>query len=187
MENTPILRDKDGNIVEGAVTKEEGEKKIEQAKIIEQQKEDIKELKKEESETVTVNKKALDDMIRRMDRLESAADIGRLDKYDQKNKKALTQVVLLGTYNGKIVLGWKMIKDEVQKINGIWRESQLIQIKLDDDTAIDLPYLQYVQEVVKVDATILSRTKDSNGHETLRVRRNDNGNEHSIDITFINP
>ena len=187
MENTPILRDKDGNIVEGAVTKEEGEKKIEQAKIIEQQKGDIEELKKEETETIVVNKKALDDMIRRMDRLESAADIGRLDKYDQKNKKALTQVVLLGTYNGKIILGWKMIKDEVQKINGVWRESQLIQIKLDDDTTLDLPYLQYVHEVVKVDATIVSRTKDSNGHETLKVRRNDTGNEYSIDTTFINP
>jgi len=187
MENTQILRDKDGNIIEGAVLKADVDKKIQQEKIIADSKKDLEVIKKEESETITVNKKALDDMIRRMERLESAADVGRLDKYDQKNKKALSHVVLLGTYNGKIVLGWKMLKDEVQKINGVWRESQLIQIKLDDDTTLDLPYLQYVQEVVKVDATILSRTKDNNGHETLKVRRNDNGNEYLIDVTFINP
>ena len=190
MENTnepKILRDADGNIVEGAVTKEDGDKKIEQEKIIAQNKEDLKNLKQEKPETVTVDKAALDQMIRRLERLESTADVGRLGKYDDKNKIELPKVVLLGKYNDKIVVGWKMLKDEVQKVNGVWRESQLIQIKLDDDTSVDLPYLQYVQEVVKVDATILSRTKESNGHETLKVRRNDNGNEYSIDITFINP
>ena len=187
MENTQILRDADGNIIEGAVTKEEGDKKIEQEKIIAQNKKDLKKLKEEGAETITVNKQSLDQMIRRLERLESAADVGRLGKFDEKNKMELPKVVLLGKYNDKIIVGWKMLKDEVQKVNGIWRESQLIQIKLDDDTSIDLPYLQYVQEVVKVDATILSRTKESNGHETLKVRRNDNGNEHSIDITFINP
>lgn len=185
--NNTILRDKDGNIVEGAVSKEVGDKKIEQTKIIEDGKKDIAKMKEEDTETITVNKKALDDMIRRMERLESTADVGRLDKYDQKNKKELAKVVLLGKYNGKIVLGWKMLKDEVQKVNGIWRESQTIQIKLEDDSTLDLPYLQYIQEVVKVDATILSRTKDNDGHETLKVRRNDDGNEYSIDITFINP
>lgn len=187
MPNTPILRDKDGNIIEGAVTKEEGEKKLEQAKIIEQQKEDLKTYKKEESETITVNKKSLNELINRLERLEYSADVGRLSKFDEKNKKELPKVVLLGQYDGKIVLGWKMLKDEVQKVNGVWRESQLIQIKLDDDSTLEMPYLQYVQGVVKVDATILSRTKDSDGHETLKVRRNDNGSEYSIDITFINP
>ena len=189
-----ILRDADGNIIEGAVSKEEGDKQLELEKIKKQNQEDLDKFKKEENETLTVNKKALDQIIRDnekfkrdIERLTSAADVGRLSKFDEKNKVDLPKVVLLGKYNDKIIVGWKMLKDEVQKVNGIWRESQLIQIKLDDDTSIDLPYLQYVQEVVKVDATILSRTKESNGHETLRVRRNDNGNEHSIDITFINP
>ena len=188
MENTKtILRDVDGNIIEGAVSKEEGDKKVELEKIKVQQQEDLKNFKKEESETVTVNKQALDTMIKRLERLESAADLGRLGKYDDKNKIELPKIVLLGKYNDKIIVGWKMLKDEVQKVNGIWRESQLIQLKLEDDTTIDLPYLQYVQEVVKVNSTILSRTKDSSGHETLKVRRNDNGNEYSIDITFVNP
>ena len=185
MDKTPILRDKDGNIVEGAVTLEEGNKKIEEAKPEEPKKPEVQ--KPAQEETVTVNKKALTDMLTRLERLESTADVGRLGKFDEKNKKELPKVVLLGKYNDKIVMGWKMLKDEVTKINGVWRESQTLQIKLEDDTTLDLPYLQYVQEVVKVDATILSRTKDNDGHETLKVRRNDTGKEYSIDITFINP
>lgn len=193
-----ILRDADGNIIEGAVPKKEGDRKIEAErgsvskeseldKIKEQNQEDLKKFKAGETETVTVNKKALDEMIRRLERLESVADVGRLGNYDDKNKKDPPKIVLLGVLSGKIVVGWKMLKDEVQKINGVWRESQLIQLKLEDDTTVDMPYLQYVQEVVKVDATISSRTKESNGHETLKVKRNDNGNEYLIDITFVNP
>src|SRR3990167_8190631 len=179
-QNTPVLRDAAGNIVEGAVLKEEGDKTVELEKIKEENKKGLEDLKKEETETVNVNKKALNDLLFRLERLESSADVGRLGKFDEKNKKDLPKVVLLGKYDGKIVLGWKMLKDEVQKINGVWRELQLIRIKLEDDTIRDLPYLQYIQEVVKVDATILSRTKDSDGHETLKVRRNDNGQEYSV-------
>ena len=73
----------------------------------------------------------------------------------------------------------------MQKVNGVWREFQLIQLKLDDDTIVDLPYLQFSQEVVKVDSEIISRTKEG-GHETLKVLRKDNGKEYTIDVTFVN-
>ena len=194
IEPNKILRDADGNIVEGAVNKEEGDKVLENVKKQEElekikkaQVQDLEQLKKEESETVVVNKKALGDMIHRLERLESAADVGRLGKYDDKNRQEIPKVVMLGVFNDKIIVGLKMLKDEVTKVNGIWRESQLIQLKLEDDTTADMPYLQYVQEVVKVDATIVSRTKESNGHETLKAKRNDNGKEYLIDVILWCP
>ena len=174
------LRDAEGNPVPGAVSKEEGEK------IIAENKKEIDKIKAEESETVNVNKKALEEVMSRLKRLESAADVGRLGHYDEKNKETIKHIVLLSTWESKVVIGWKMIKDDVQKVNGIWREFQIIQLKLEDETIVDLPYLQFSQEVVKVDAEILSRTKESDGHETLKVLRKSDGKEYIIDVTFVN-
>ena len=174
------LRDGEGNPVPGAVSKEEGEK------IIAENKKEIAKIKAEESETVNVNKKALEEVMSRLKRLESAADVGRLGHYDEKNKETIKHIVLLSTWESKVVIGWKMIKDDVQKVNGIWREFQIIQLKLEDETIVDLPYLQFSQEVVKVDAEILSRTKESDGHETLKVLRKSDGKEYIIDVTFVN-
>lgn len=147
---------------------------------------ELEKVKKEGAETVTVSKKALDDILKKLERLESAADVGRLGNYDAKNKKDLPTIVLINVWDGKVIVGWKTIKDDVQKVNGIWREFQLIQLIFADGTTHDLPYLQWVQEVVKVDSTIVSRTKEEDGNETLKVRRNDNGEEYKLDIRFVN-
>lgn len=161
------------------------EKKTELEKIKKENQVEIEKIKTEHSETVTVNKHVLDGILDDLKRLKSVADVGRLGQYDDKNKAELKRVVLLSTWDGKVIVGWKMTKDDVQKVNGIWREFQLIQIKLEDDTTVDLPYLQFSQEVVKVDAEIISRTKEG-GHETLKVLRKDNGKEIVIDVTFVN-
>lgn len=165
---------------------EEPAKQAELDRINKENKVEIEKISKENSETVTVNKKALDDVLGRLKRLENVADVGRLGRYDEKSKGEIKRIVLLSTWDGKVVTGWKLTKDDVQKVNGIWREFQLIQIKLEDDTTVDLPYLQFSQEVVKVDSEIISRTKENDGHETLKVLRKDNGKEYSIDVTFVN-
>lgn len=182
METSKFIKNEAGEWVDN----DPDEKKLESAKIIEDNKQEIAKIKEEESQTVTVNKKALEEVMGRLKRLESAADVGRLGHYDEKNKETIKHIVLLSTWDGKVIVGWKMIKDDVQKVNGIWREYQIIQVKLEDDTIIDLPYLQFSQEVVKVDAEILSRTKESDGHETLKVLRKSDGKEYLLDVTFVN-
>lgn len=192
MDNEPIQ--KPGIIQPPAseFTKEqiEAAKKKENDRIVAQQEKDLIAFKEKEktgkSETVEVNKVALDAMIKRLERLEASADLSRLGKYDDKNKKEVVRVVMLSTWDGQVVIGWKMLMNDVQKINGIWRESQLVQLMLEDGTSAEIPYLRSVQEVVRVDADILSRTQESDGHETLKVRRKDDGKEYNIDSRFVN-
>lgn len=168
-------------------------KEDELATIRQQNEKDLAELNKKKAETVTVNKEVLDQIVtdnqnfkKQIERLTYASDLGRLGTYDEKNKIELPKVVRLNLIDGLVILGWKTLKDSVEKVNGVWRESQLIQLTLENDTVKDVPYLQFIQEVAKVDSIIISRTKESSGEETLKVQRSDNGKEYLIDIKFIN-
>ncbi len=136
---------------------------------------------------VLVSEEALNDLIRRVERVEGAADVGRLAKMDDKNRKEPLKVVRLGVWQGNIITGWKLKANNVEKVNGVWRELQTIELKFEVAPAVEVPYLQFVQETQKVDATIISRTKDEGGDfETLKVRTNDDGKEVLIDSRFVN-
>ena len=125
METSKFIKNEAGEWVDN----DPDEKKLESAKIIEDNKQEIAKIKEEESQTVTVNKKALEEVMGRLKRLESAADVGRLGHYDEKNKETIKHIVLLSTWNGKVIVGWKMMKPIVNnyiKINILHGGIQLI-------------------------------------------------------------
>src|SRR4051794_19373792 len=86
-----------------------------------------------EEETVVVSKKQLSEILQKIERLESSADKGRLDQFDNANKpKELTRV-RLNVYHDtekdvlKVIMAWRMIVDEVLYESGRgYTEKQII-------------------------------------------------------------
>lgn len=147
-------------------------------------------------ETVSISKTQLTEILKKLEKLESVADKGRLELYDNQNKpKDLTRVrlnVYEDRVNGKtkVIMAWKMIIDEASydSYRGYF-EKQVIELTLEDDSKIDLPYVDFSigkkrkQEV----AEIVSRSKnEQTNSEIFEVRRLSDGKEFKVDSRFIN-
>jgi len=98
------------------------------------------EIEKPKSDKVLISRKALDEILETMKRLEEgqerldyAADKGRVAKFNSRKQGKIVRVARLRLYAGKIVVGWaKMDVDVVQKRNGIWSEEQIITVFTED-------------------------------------------------------
>jgi hypothetical protein len=148
------------------------------------------------SEMVSVPKDKLTELLNRLDRLESAADKGRLDQFDNANKKKELSRVRLNEYedkeNGarKVIMAWKMIIDEVSYESGRgYTEKQIIELTLDDGSKAQLNYRDFAigKRRSQEPAEILSRSKDEEtGNEIMKVRRISDQKEFTVDSRFIN-
>jgi len=152
------------------------------------------EFDKDGNDMVSVDKKTLDQILKRQSDMEvevgilrEVADKARLAAWDEKHKKEKAPIVKLSFYKGKVIIGWKTVIDEVWKDNnGIWREKQVIEIYFEDKTTEQLNYIDFVRLITKIDSVVKGREKDEeNGTETLKVAAKD-GKEYKIDIRFVN-
>ena len=115
------------------------------------------------------------------------ADKGRLEKENAKNAPIPGKSIKLSKYQGKIVLSWAMLRNDVFKdpVTNAWREFQVIKMSFDDDTTQELDYLSFVKFIEKVKATVVSKQKDiETGIEILKVECE--GKEYTIDAKFAN-
>jgi len=162
-------------------------------------KEPIEEVKKEEGtktpepvlplkeETIVVKKSALNKILEKLDMLEEVADKSRLGFWQDKHKQPGLKIVLLSTYEGKTVLGWEKVIDEVfQDMGGIWHEKQIVRLHLEDGKDVDVNYIDSVRKIQKIEAEVLSTSKDEViGSESLKVKTKD-GREYTVDVRFVN-
>ena len=87
----------------------------------------------------------------------------------------------------KVVLAWRMVKDDVFKAaNGAWVENQIIEAILEDDSKVTLSLVDFYRKTQeKLRARILSRIREENGQETMRLACDD-GKERVIGVQFVN-
>ena len=121
----------------------------------------------------------------------ATADKGRLNKYDEKNRKPIERVVRVTTYEhkGKLlkVVGWVMITDQVFKnSNGVYIENQVVRVILENDDKVDMPYIDFVKKTQHINATIKSRLVDESTGSLILTLIDPQGKEFSIDATFVN-
>lgn len=153
---------------------------------------DIK-VEKVEPEMVNIEKERLDAILKRLERVESAADKARLFHYDTKNREEIGKEVRLGVWNDgtkeRIILAWTNMpvnKCEKNPMTGAWNEDQKVTLILEDDEQITMPYLSSVSTSrSSVKAEVLSETKDKDGNIVLEVETKD-GKKYNIDSKFIN-
>jgi len=136
-------------------------------------------------------KKFFDDfsaMKDRLERVEFAASKAQLSKFDDKNREDHGKVVNLRSYDGKIIVGWDMIQNLVEKnpLTGVWEEHQTIKLIFSDDTDKIVDYRTFVRRYDMVPALVESETRHSNGVLVMDVTRKDNGEKYKIDVRFVN-
>lgn len=87
-----------------------------------------------------------------------AADKGRLAKYNDRKGVNITRTCRVRIFKEKLVVGWKMIEDIVQKSgNGIWTESQIIEVETEDGEKYSMRYIDFAQ-MSKVQCDILEKS-----------------------------
>jgi len=155
---------------------------------------DKKEVKKEE--VVTISKQTLNDILAKIERLESASDKKSLLRYDLKNKKELGKTVNIYSLDGKVVVSWRLTKNVVEKDwrTMAWREEQEIELTYEDGKKDLVPYVQFSRNYVHIPAKVISETvvnKGEDGEEyeamfELRTLEEDGEKTYKISSKFVN-
>lgn len=145
-----------------------------------------KDIKKNEEETVTLKKTELDAIMASIKRLEFAADKSHLAHFDEKNRGDRGRIVKLRMIDGKVVLSWDdMVENLVEKDSaGRWKESQTVKINYEDGKSEKIDLVIFNRRFVSLPAEIISETKMSDGI-ILKVKTED-GKTYEINSKFIN-
>ncbi len=154
------------------------------------------EVKKQAEDTVTLPKSEFDAVLKRIEgiekkneMLEKVADRGRLARWKTENQDFKTKDVRVSSLDGKIINGWKTVKDEVGKNpnTGLWFEKQIIEVHFTDSTKKEMDYADFQRRIIKVNGHVIRTNKfnDADGsHEIFTV--DIDGKEIDIDIRFVN-
>jgi len=140
-----------------------------------------------DEEQVTISKSRLDAFEEKMAMLEEVADKGRLANYQSKQGINKTKIVKLSTIDNKIITSWKSIKDEVFKINGVWREDQQIEVFYSDGTSEKITLSDFTRRTVKIKCEVKSSTNSVENNKTVTMLNVDfQGSDITIDVNFVN-
>lgn len=156
-------------------------------------------------ELVQIPKSQLDSILNRLDILTSAADKSRLEwamGQDPTKKKPLVRRVNLNVYEDPetsqrhVILGWKMVVDEVfVSTQGVPYEKQVIALYLDGGKGevsgkpVNVNYVDFVRRTKKEAADILSITEKTEGDvrvKMLNVKIASTGRILDVNSTFVN-
>lgn len=126
-----------------------------------------------------------------IERLTSAADIGRLQRFDESRGKKLIRTASLAVWKDNIVIGWKMVKDDVRLRGNQVIADQVIELyTLDAENEPIEPekvdYTDFTRNVGKVVGDIITKVKDETDEKELYVLKFKDGREIKVDIAFIN-
>lgn len=138
----------------------------------------VEELRKSDEE----NKKEIE-------RLRYAADKNRVAQYDSKEatKKSIVPKCTVSFWNGKVVLAWRMLPQEVfYGQNGVYHEKQDVEMTVKGESQpVIVAYKDWFKQITKKPADILSRTTDNDGHVIMALELED-GSQIALDSSFIN-
>jgi len=158
------------------------------------------EVEKKEAETTVEVKKAdlevimkkLEDQSKTIDLLYQAADKGRLAKamWDEKGTNVLIRTAKISKYepNGKLIIGWKLTKNQSEIINGRWIEDQKTMLVFEDGETAEISLLDFYRYISRVSGEIISRTQkfiDGVEDEILKISLSD-GRTLEISSQYVN-
>ena len=153
-----------------------------------------------QDEFVQVKKEDLQNLFKRLDTLSKnqellfeAADKNRLSKAQNKSGEPLIHTVKISKWDDtdKYVVGWKLIKNRCEVINGVMVTEQNTQVVLNDGTVLEsVPLLEFYRKIIKKDTgEIISKENkyESNGNlEEIYKIQLSNGMELLINSKFVN-
>ena len=125
------------------------------------------------------------------DMLMQIADKKQLSNYYAKHQTKLPKVVKLRMMDGKVIMGWRTLKDEdnPNTINprNVVNRIQEIEVVFEDKTKAKYSYPDYVNQYTTTKAKVLSlSTDEQTGNVAFKVARLDTGKEYEIDVRYLN-
>lgn len=142
---------------------------------------------------VTLSTEAFNALMTRLSTLEEGhkmltdvQDKSKLLKLEQMRRDGkLVKDIKLRVLDGKVVVGWKTLQDEVYFADGKLIENQKVEVFLDDQTVKPLTMRQWASLPAYQAFEVVKESRTENGQIFYTVRRED-GKELDIDITYIN-
>ncbi len=126
-------------------------------------------------EMVTLPKSQLDAILADIAMLKTTADVGRVDAYEAKHKKAQRLVCHLIKVGERLVTSFSMKQD-----NG---KTQTIELVFDDGTKQEMPYVE-LTKVRKVNAVVMGRKVEDD--VTMLKLETEDGVKIEVDERYIN-
>jgi len=150
---------------------------------------------------VLVNDDALQNMLKRMDLLESqnegfkkeleaVADKTKLDRYRDSIAPKNGTTMLLSVIDGKVVTGWTKMPINIceRGAGGAFREEQQRTLLLEDGTQITGHLSDFNKHITKIDAVVTARKTMMTdiGEQEIISLAAENGKDYEIDKRFVN-
>ncbi len=158
--------------------------------INEQKKAETIEIPKTEWEEM---KKNMEVMKSKGEFLETIADKKAKALYYLRHKDKLPIHVKLSTWptedGDKVVVGWKMLIDQGEYRDpqtGRRVEKQIIEITLEDDKKVELPYLTWVEQYGQTNCEQTGTETDEGGNMKLKLKKLDDGKVYVVDVVYVN-
>lgn len=120
------------------------------------------------------------------EKLMAVADKNRLATYDARHSTEVLKTAKMSFYEGKAVVGWRTVKDEVY-VDGrsVYHETQIIELIFNDGTRAEMNLLDRARRVEKKTGEIIKRWKDAEDHEIITLQLSD-GQQFTLDANFLN-
>jgi len=136
---------------------------------------------------ITIKQSELDEIMKRMERLEKAANKARLANIDSKNPKETGKIVNLRMIDGRVITSWNnMTKNIVEKSPaGIWKEDQQVEITFEDGKKEKMPYVVFTRRYSLLPMSVKKEVKEEDGSITF-IGETEDGKTYEISDRFIN-
>ncbi len=121
--------------------------------------------------------------------LREVADKNRLTRVEELRAQGkLVKKVGINTFEGKIIIGWKKVKDDVYiDQQGRLHEDQIVGLFFEGETEVghEMDVRSFSRLLIKVPAEALEESKDRDGNTNFLVEMKD-GKQLKIDARFVN-
>lgn len=173
----------------------EGREKAKKAKLEAKQVQGITDIDTRDpaNNKVMIEKSFLEDIRKRMTVLEDdnamlkqVADKAKMSDFYVRNKGKLPDQYRLRMIDDKIILGWKMIKDDVFIEGPKVIENQVLMLILEDGTQKEMSYRDWIRLYVTVQCSKIGDRIDEQGNLIVKLERNDNKKVYEVGIQFVN-
>ena len=154
-------------------------------KIEETEKDTTQEIEKKD--TITISRDVFDRMQQDIQMLKETSDKTRTSVWMQRHKEDLAKKVMIRQFNGKVILGWRTLKNDVNynPERKVWVEDQVVELMDENGQKIETTYKNFVDNYVNINCEQIG-TIEEGGQLILKLRRMDTGDEYNIGVAFVN-
>jgi hypothetical protein len=142
---------------------------------------------------VMIEKSFLEDIRKTMDELKAdnamlkqVADKSRMSDFYTRNKGKMPEQYKLRMIDGKVILGWKMIKDDVYIDGPRVVENQVILLIFENGESKEISYKDFVRLYTTTTCSKLESRTDKDDNLILKLERNDDKRTFEVDVRFVN-